>query len=288
MIFDEPVRGRIPQPWFWASPGIDRVRAIYQGLLPLPPVSHLLGVRAAHIGPGSGTWTMPAAGMFETEAGTLDTAPLQETALLDVATTTLSPGWDAMPLTVAVSYLRPMRPQPGNLLARARVINVSRFFVFSEVEIDDPQGRRIAHASSHLELRQVEPTPPPAAPELRPLEEPNYATPAPYLRQQTCAMPRPSMWDEHEGYTIMRKFAEGTFKAPYQQLLPVEFVRAEKGHIIIKLLASEWLCRYSPAVATTGITSLANRAGWYAGQTMPTRGQSFVGSTRPHASSATW
>jgi acyl-coenzyme A thioesterase PaaI-like protein len=231
---------------------------------------------------------MPAAGMFETEAGTLDTAPLQETALLDVATTTLPPGWDAMPLTVAVSYLRPMRPQPGNLLARARVINASRFFVFSEVEIDDPQGRRIAHASSHLELRQVEPTPPPAAPELRPLEEPNYATPAPYLRQQTCAMPRPSMWDEHEGYTIMRKFAEGTFKAPYQQLLPVEFVRAEKGHIIIKLLASEWLCRYSPAVATTGITSLANRAGWYAGQTMPTRGQSFVGSTRPHASSATW
>ena len=93
MIFDEPGRGRIPQPWFWALPGIDRVRAIYQGLLPLPPVSHLLGVRAAHFGPGSGTWTMPAAGIFEAETGTLDTAPLQETALLDVATTTLPPGW---------------------------------------------------------------------------------------------------------------------------------------------------------------------------------------------------
>jgi class 3 adenylate cyclase len=277
MIFDEPVRGRIPQPWFCALPGIDRVRAIYQGLLPLPPVSHLLGVRAAHIGPGSGTWTMPAAGIFEAETGTLDTAPLQETALLDVATTTLPPGVDAAPLTVAVSYLRPMRPEPGNLLARARVINASRFFVFSEVEIDDPQGRRIAHASSHLELRQVEPPPPPAPAELRPLEEPSYATPDPYLRQPAGAMPRLSMWHEHDGFTIMRKFAEGTFRAPYQQLLPVEFVKAEKGHIIIKLPASEWLCRYSPAVATAAITELANRAGWYAGLTMPIRGQSFVG-----------
>src|SRR6185369_16114910 len=141
MIFDEPVRGRIPPPWFWALPGIERIRAIYQGLLPLPPIAHLLGVRAAHVGPGSGTWTMPAGGMFETEAGTLDTAPLQETALLEVAMTTLPHGMDANPVTLAVSYFRPMRPEPGNLLARARVINASRFFVFSEVEIEDPQGR---------------------------------------------------------------------------------------------------------------------------------------------------
>src|SRR5262249_44069608 len=153
MIFDEPVRGRIPPAWFWALPGIDRVKAIYLGLLPLPPVAHLLGVRAAHVGPGSGTWTMPAASMFEAETGTLDTAPLQETALLDVAITTLPPGVDATSLTVSVTYLRPIRAEPGNLLAGARVINASRFFVFSELEIEDPKGRRIAHASSHLELQ---------------------------------------------------------------------------------------------------------------------------------------
>jgi hypothetical protein len=76
--------------------------------------------------------------MFETETGVLDTAPLQETALLEVATTTLPPAMDVSPLTLAVSYFRPMRPEPGNLLARARVINASRFFVFSEVEIEDP------------------------------------------------------------------------------------------------------------------------------------------------------
>jgi uncharacterized protein (TIGR00369 family) len=156
MIFDEPVRGRVPPSWFWALSGIERVRALYQGLLPLPPVAHLLGVRAAHIGPGSGTWTMPASQSFETETGGLDTAPLQETPLIEVAMTTLPQGMNAVPMTVTVNYFRPPRPQPGNLLARARVVNSSRFFVFSEVEIEDPQGRRIAHGSSHLRLQRIE------------------------------------------------------------------------------------------------------------------------------------
>jgi hypothetical protein len=124
MIFDEP------EPWFWALPEIERIRAIYQGLLPLPPVAHLLGVRAgSRLALVREHGRCPAAGMFETEAGTLN-------------------------------YFPPMRPEPGNLLARARVINASRFFVFSEVEIEDPQGRLIARASSHLELRRIEPPPP--------------------------------------------------------------------------------------------------------------------------------
>lgn len=141
MIFDEPVRGRVPPPWFWALSGIERIRAVNEGLLPLPPVARLLGVRAAHIGPGSGTWTMPAGGLFETETGVLDTAPLQETALVEVAMTTLPQGMDVTPITVTVNYFHPTRPQTGNLLARARVVNASRFFVFSEIEIEDTQGR---------------------------------------------------------------------------------------------------------------------------------------------------
>src|SRR5262252_5746164 len=103
MIFNEPVRGRVPPSWFWALPGIERVRALSQGLLPSPPIAHLLGVHAAHIGPGSGTWTMPASPL-EAEFGTLDLAPLQETALTEVAMTTLPPGVDALPITITVNY----------------------------------------------------------------------------------------------------------------------------------------------------------------------------------------
>jgi class 3 adenylate cyclase len=74
----------------------------------------------------------------------------------------------------------------------------------------------------------------------------------------------------------MRMFADGTFVAPYQFLLPVEFLTAERGHIVITLTSSEWLCQYLPSVASACIASLANRAGWYACLTVPRRGQSLA------------
>jgi uncharacterized protein (TIGR00369 family) len=276
MIFDEPVRGRVPPPWFWALPGIDRVIALYQGLLPLPPIAHLLGVRAAHIGPGSGTWTMLSSQSLENEAGTVDIAALQETALTEVAMTTLPPGMDALPMTITVNHFRPARPQAGNFLARARVVNASRFFVFCEVEIDDPQGRRIAQGSSHLRLRRIEPAPPPAPANLVPVEEPTYTTPDPYLRGLTGRLPPSSIWQENDGNAVVRRFADGTFVSPYQLVLPSEFSTVNKGHVVTTLLAHEWLCRNWPAIAPAAIASLASRAGWYACLTVPRRGQSLV------------
>lgn len=45
MTLDEPVRGSVPPPWFWALSGIERMRAAGQGLLPLPPFLRLLGMQ---------------------------------------------------------------------------------------------------------------------------------------------------------------------------------------------------------------------------------------------------
>jgi class 3 adenylate cyclase len=213
---------------------------------------------------------------LENEAGTVETVALQETALTEVAMTTLPPGVDALPMTITVNHFRPARPQAGNFLARARVVNASRFFVFSEVEIEDAQGRRIAQGSSHLRLRRIEPAPPPAPVNLVPVEEPTYTTPDPYLRRLTGAMPPPSIWQENDGEAVMRKFADGTFIAPYQLIFPSEFLTVDKGHVVITLSAREWLCRYSPTVAPAAIAAFASRAGWYARLTMPRRGQSLV------------
>jgi class 3 adenylate cyclase len=90
-------------------------------------------------------------------------------------------------------------------------------------------------------------------------------------------MPPLEVWQNNDGHAVMRMFADGTFVAPYQQLLPVDFVEGAQGHIVITLPASEWLSRYSASVATAGIASLSNRAGWYASLTIPRRGQSLVG-----------
>jgi acyl-coenzyme A thioesterase PaaI-like protein len=85
------------------------------------------------------------------------------------------------------------------------------------------------------------------------------------------------MWQENDGNSVMRMFADGIFKAPYQHLLPVEFVTVDEGHIVITLPSSEWFCRYSRSVAFGSITSLATRASGYASLTIPRRSQSFVG-----------
>lgn len=70
-----------------------------------------------------------------------------ETAATGVAMTTLTPGLDVEPVSLALNYFRPPRPQAGNLLARARVVNASRLFVFVEIEIEDPNGRKVARST---------------------------------------------------------------------------------------------------------------------------------------------
>ncbi len=66
---------------------------------------------------------------------------LAETAVTGVAMTTLITGLDVEPVSLALNYFRPTRPQAGNLLARARVVDASRLFVFVETEIEDPAFR---------------------------------------------------------------------------------------------------------------------------------------------------
>src|SRR5262249_4142212 len=78
----------------------------------------------------------------------------------------------------------------------------------------------------------------------------------------------------------------GTFVAPYQYLVPVKFLTAERAHFVVTLACNEWLCRYLPSVASGVITSLANRAAWYAFLTMPRRGQSMVALEQPRASTS--
>ena len=53
-------------------PGIERIRAFDLSQLPAPPIARLLGIRAGHVGPGSGTWIMPATGWSLIESGELE------------------------------------------------------------------------------------------------------------------------------------------------------------------------------------------------------------------------
>ena len=262
MIVDEPVRGSVPPPWFSALPGIDRIRAFSNGLLPLPPLFRLLSIRPAHVGPGTGTWTMPASDWLSGLGG-FEISAFVETVLIGVATTALPPGVEVDPISFSISYFRPTRAQPGNLLARGRVVNTSSFFAFAEVEIEDPQGRQLAHAASQLAIRLVEPPPPPPPSELRPVEVPIYPTPDPSLRPVPSAiLARQTSEQRVYDLTAVRMMLDHA--SPYQELHGHQPVEVEEGRIIGTIPASEWFCRFSRHVAPGIVASIAQFQRWLA------------------------
>jgi uncharacterized protein (TIGR00369 family) len=203
---------------------------------------------------------------------------LAEAAVTGVAMTTLTPGLDIDPVSLALNYFRPTRAQAGNLLARARVVNASRLFVFVEVEIDDPHGRQIAQGTSQCEVRQVQPSPPPP-PELHRVEEAAYSTPDPYLRTVRSKLAPPEMLAEQGGFNFLQPYLQGRFVTPFSELTGcrIEALDERQATLTMTMPASEWLCRFSRCVAPGAIASLANSASQATGELMLQPGQSFAG-----------
>jgi uncharacterized protein (TIGR00369 family) len=222
---------------------------------------------------------MPATAWSSIDSGELEVSMLAEAAVTGVAMTTLTPGLDVDPVSLTLNYFRPIRPQSGNLLARARVVNASRLFVFVEVEIEDPQGRKVVHGTSHLEVRQVEPSPPPPPSAFRPVDEAAYSTPDPYLRTVRSKLAPPEMFDEQGGFAVLQAYLQGRFVAPFSELTGCRIVALDERRLAVTMTmpATEWLCRFSRCIAPGAIASLANSASRAAGLMRLQPGQSFAG-----------
>lgn len=275
MIIDEPVRGSVPPAWFPALPGIERIRALSNGLLPLPPLFRLLGIRPAHVGLGAGTWTMPPSGWLNGGFGGLEISAFVETVLVGVATTVLPAGVEVDPISLSINYFRPTRAQHGNLVARGRVVNTSSFFAFAEVMIEDPQGRQLAHAASQLAIRSLERPPPPPPSELRPIEEPTYTTADPCLRPMPTSAPTTEAFGQDDGLTVVRTMISQP--SLHQELHGHQLVQVDEGRIVGTLPASEWFCRFSRHVAPGIVASIAQQQRSLATVSWRRPGDAFAG-----------
>lgn len=243
MIIGEPVRGRIPPPWFWALPGLDRINALSAGFIARPPLFRLFGLKPGHISPGSCTWTMPASEWLIAANGLMEASILVETALMSAATTTLPPGQAVQAVSLVSDHFRPTRPQAGSLVVRARVVNASRFFIYTTMEGEDPEGRRLMSAHAHYRIVPVDPPPPPPPAVLAPVEEPQFATPDPVYR------PLP----------VDRRLED--LPGPFWELLGVDQVDSDAAMTTASVRASEWYCRFTPTVSPGMIASVMNGVG---------------------------
>ena len=274
MIPDEPVRGRIPPPWFRALSGTERFRAFTRGLLPATPLARLLGFRTAHVAAGSVTVVMPASDASLSPNGQVEIVPVLVAALEQASGTALPAGVDAVPMRFTCKAFRPAWPGRGNLVARARVVNDSNLYVFAEVQVEDPDGRHVAQGSLHSAVRPVEPAPPPPPETMQRIEEPVYATPDPWLRSFPST-PFADLYEREDGLSILRSIADGRYSTPVWQTYGLQ-ADWSVGRAVVSMPASEWFCALGADVSCSVIATLADLAGWCSAITLQRPGISIV------------
>jgi hypothetical protein len=77
----ERARGGLPDPGFYALPGLEQAQAIQRGLVPRPPLAHLTGLTVTQVGPGTAVLRIPASPWLDHGSGLLDVHVLAEAAL---------------------------------------------------------------------------------------------------------------------------------------------------------------------------------------------------------------
>lgn len=216
---------------------------------------------------------MPATPWLQMEGGEIDLGLFVQAAMRGTAMTAVGPGQDLQLITLDMNNFRPIRPGPGNLVARGRVINTSRFYTYTELHVEDPNGRQIMHVVGHGDIRNLEPPPPPPPAALAPAEEPVYATPDPYLRSMTW--PVPSIEElEQTGFMAAFQRSQAGYVAPLTKLIGGRFDEVGLGKIRFVAPASGWLCMFDDSIALSVSSPGAGRA---ALQTLMSTGFSYVG-----------
>jgi uncharacterized protein (TIGR00369 family) len=275
-VLDEPLRGQLPPPWFWALSGLERMRAWWSGLLPAPPITRLLGVRPTQVGPGMVVCAMPAGEMMVAPNGQIEIWPLLSDALGLALATAVGPGQYGKPVVLSASYFRTARAGQGNLLAKARVINSSSLFAHAEVLIEDNEGRQIAHGGAEAAIVSLTPSPPPPPSPLQPIEEPAWPTPDPWQRPAGTNVPL-SLWETTDGIDIITDLSAGKLRTPIVSLLDFRLQDVSAGRVTATIPASEWFCADSRRVSVSVLSALADMTGWCCGLTMHRAGETLAG-----------
>ncbi len=259
-VTDEPARGVVAPPWINSLPGIERMRLYARRLLPRTPWARLVGFGLGHVSTGSVTGTLKASGHL-VFIPAYNLTPLSHQALSACALTAIGAGLDVDPITVSIQYFRPPRPQPGNFLGRARVLNASSFFVSCGGDIEDPAGRLVGYATGQWAIRAVDPPPPSPPATIEPVEESTYATPDPPDRPPVGALPPADLQARFSGLELARMIVSGEIPPmPVANTFGARWVSADEGESHFTMPASEWFVSISRNVTPAAIESFLNFA----------------------------
>jgi len=247
VIVDEPVRGRfayLDYPGLLSLPGLEQFRPFMKGQVHLSPLFHLTGLEFVEVGVGTATSAMPASPWWQSGASVFTggvTAFVADAALGGAIHTTLAPGTFVATSQLSFDFIRAAYVHSRRLIARSRLIQVSRAQGLSEATIEDAQGRLLAHATSRCVLLKV-PFDPPDPPEsfapVEPLDGED-----PYRRPVEGGLIDRQSWATKSGLEIMQGWLEGDLPdPPIACLTGCRVVDVEKGWVVNSMPATEWFC----------------------------------------------
>ena len=243
-VWLEPARGGHFDPRVFGLSGLEQLRSFFKGLGLPPPLAHLTGMFITEVQPGAVTFTMPATEWLLSPPGYIQLgvlAMLADGSLGCSIQTALPPATPYTTSDLSISFLRPVVADGGALIARGRLIHSGRSLALSDVEIEDANGRLMAHGTSRcFVLDQIDPAPDPSG--IEPVEIPVYDTPDPYLRPVAGSPVPQEAWDRMTGLEVMRALADGELPAPpISHLTGFRPTDVSEGAATFVLPTSPWL-----------------------------------------------
>lgn len=140
--------------------GLEFLRAISRGDLPVPPVTRMLGMGAITAEEGRVVAELQPAEYHYNPLGTVHGGVLA--TLLDTATgcavhSTLPAGYGYTSIDLSTKFLRPVTVASGLLRCVGTVLSRGRRTALAEAKLTDAQGRLVATAQSSCLLFEVPP-----------------------------------------------------------------------------------------------------------------------------------
>jgi uncharacterized protein (TIGR00369 family) len=131
--------------------GLEFVRGLVDGTLPLNTIAETLGYDVAEVESGRVVVTAKPNGAHLNPAGTVHgglSATLLDSCMGLAIQSTLERGVSSTTLEFKISLLRPITPETGLITGEGRVLNCGRRVGTAEGRITDVQGRLLAHGTT--------------------------------------------------------------------------------------------------------------------------------------------
>ena len=266
----EPLRGVVPGAQFASLAGVERVRGLARGTVPLPPLCHLLGLRVSQVEPAAVAVTLPGSRWLVNAAGVVVSLDLLSAVASELAgLTAVRAGSRARLVALDAQAMRTSRAADGPFTARGTVVHAGRTFVRVATIVQDASGRLMGHAIAAL---AVEPEHVPVEAHVTAATPPRYNGPDPVERPVPDDEWSMRIWDEREPLEVFRAISTSERPAPnLDRLLGIRLLDVTNGSATVSVPASAWFALQDDTVDPTILNAVAAFASGTAAMTLGSR-----------------